>query len=335
MNQISAGWYPDPAAAPGTAAGLRWWDGQQWTDHVQQAPPAVPEAAPDPAPQAPLDPAPIEPTSAPDYGETQQGYGQQGYGEQGYGQQGYGEQGYGQQYGQGYGQQGYAEQGYGQQGYRQQYAQQGYDPAGSSPGTYPSAYPNAGYPNAFLGGVPSTPDGQPLASWWSRVGAAIIDGFLLLPMTLLASFPFLGPVFHSFTKYFDDTVAATEQGLPAPTQAEFMSDVMGPLLAISVIGLVVNLAYTFGFLRWRSATPGKMVLGLQVRLRDRPGKLSFATIGQRWVVQNVSTLLGLIPLVGSIGSLFSLLDSLWPLWDGKKQALHDKWAKTNVVRRVN
>ena len=28
------GWYPDPAGSPGT----RWWDGQGWTGHVQQAP---------------------------------------------------------------------------------------------------------------------------------------------------------------------------------------------------------------------------------------------------------------------------------------------------------
>jgi uncharacterized RDD family membrane protein YckC len=292
MNQISAGWYPDPAAVPGIPAGLRWWDGQQWTEHVQAAPQAAPEATPQPpAVQPPIEQAPT-------------GYGQQGVDP--YGQQ----PGFREQYGQNHGPQ-----------FGEQYP--------------PVSYPNAGYPNAYFAGVPSTPDGQPLAGWWSRVFATIIDGFLLLPITLLASFPFLGPVFDSFTKYIDDTVAATEQGLPAPTQTEFMSDVMGPLLAISVIGVLVNLIYTFGFLRWRSATPGKMVLGLQVRLRDQPGKLSFATIGQRWVVQNISTLVGLIPLVGSIGSLFGLLDSLWPLWDSKKQALHDKWAKTNVVRRIN
>jgi uncharacterized protein YxjI len=41
------GWYPDPAFRAGT----RWWDGQGWTEHAQQAaPPTSP--APGPPPQA-------------------------------------------------------------------------------------------------------------------------------------------------------------------------------------------------------------------------------------------------------------------------------------------
>jgi uncharacterized protein YxjI len=32
------GWYPDPAGGAGT----RWWDGQTWTEHVQQAAPSGP-----------------------------------------------------------------------------------------------------------------------------------------------------------------------------------------------------------------------------------------------------------------------------------------------------
>ena len=34
-NLPPAGWYPDPSGAQGT----RWWDGQRWTDHTQQATP--------------------------------------------------------------------------------------------------------------------------------------------------------------------------------------------------------------------------------------------------------------------------------------------------------
>jgi uncharacterized protein YxjI len=43
------GWYPDPAGSGGS----RWWDGQGWTDHVQQAAPPPPPPSPPPAPAPP------------------------------------------------------------------------------------------------------------------------------------------------------------------------------------------------------------------------------------------------------------------------------------------
>ena len=46
-----AGWYPD---STGT---VRWWDGEQWTEHQPPPPPtqAPPvEAAPEPAPSDPV-----------------------------------------------------------------------------------------------------------------------------------------------------------------------------------------------------------------------------------------------------------------------------------------
>jgi len=46
------GWYPDPAGGAGT----RWWDGQGWTEHVQQQappPPPPPPPAPGPSPSGP------------------------------------------------------------------------------------------------------------------------------------------------------------------------------------------------------------------------------------------------------------------------------------------
>src|SRR5690242_11872041 len=31
------GWYADPQSPPGYAPGVRWWDGQQWTDLAHPA----------------------------------------------------------------------------------------------------------------------------------------------------------------------------------------------------------------------------------------------------------------------------------------------------------
>ena len=49
------GWYPDPAGSGGT----RWWNGMDWTDHVQQAAPVPPP--PPPPPPAPMPPSPPPP----------------------------------------------------------------------------------------------------------------------------------------------------------------------------------------------------------------------------------------------------------------------------------
>jgi uncharacterized protein YxjI len=53
------GWYPDPA---GTGA-TRWWNGMEWTDHVQQAAPPPPPPPPPVQQQPP--PPPVVPQQAP------------------------------------------------------------------------------------------------------------------------------------------------------------------------------------------------------------------------------------------------------------------------------
>lgn len=240
MTQIPAGWYPDPDPDHPEPNGQRYWDGQQWTAHVQQ-----PEGQPAPT-----------------------GY---GYG----------------------------------------------------------AAPYAG----VQVGRATTPDGQELAGWWRRVGAYLIDGVLLGITTSIVAFPWVSQVTDAYGRFFSEVMDAASSGSgTVPDEAAFVEDLTGPLMTISVIALLVSLAYHVGFLRWKAATPGKLALGMRIRLREAPGPLSYATILKRWAGQNAYVVLNYLPIIGFLGGLYTILDHLWPLWDSRRQALHDKIASTNVVR---
>jgi uncharacterized RDD family membrane protein YckC len=199
-------------------------------------------------------------------------------------------------------------------------------PAYPSYPSYPS-YPAA--PGGVYGGAPTTPDGVPLAGWWWRVLAVIIDGIFLGVILAILSFPWFRDVFESYRDWFDE---AMDSGSSNPDTSQLQSDIAGPLAIISLISLALGFLYNVGFLMWKQATPGKLVLGLRVRLRERPGPMPIGTVLLRWVGQYGVGLLSLVPLAGCLTFVYTLLDYLWPLWDDKKQAIHDKIAKTNVVR---
>jgi uncharacterized RDD family membrane protein YckC len=99
-------------------------------------------------------------------------------------------------------------------------------------------------------------------------------------------------------------------------------------LILTSVTLAVGMLYHVGFLRWKSATPGKLICGLRVVPVDRgrdPGPLAWGSVLIRaaiWVLLGISSFLRLITLV----------DVLFPLWHPKRQALHDIAAKTQVVR---
>lgn len=196
-----------------------------------------------------------------------------------------------------------------------------------------SAYGQQPYSGApVYAGVATTPDGAILAGWWHRLGAYLIDGLILAVIVGALAFPFIRDVFTAFGDFFDEAMTAAENGTSTPSTTKFTADITGATIAIGAIGLAVNLVYTIGFLMWKQATPGKLAVGLRVRLRERPD-LPLPTICVRWLVQSfVPSALGQVPFFGFVFGLFGLLDGLWPLWDPKKQALHDKVAKTNVVR---
>ncbi|TDW19099.1 putative RDD family membrane protein YckC [Kribbella kalugense] len=290
-----AGWYDDPE----DPTQQRYWDGSVWTDQrrAQQGPP-------------PYEGQFGQPGRTPQYGGPAQ---------------------HGQVYGGG--QPGPTPYGQPNQPTQQQYGQPGQPPQqqyGQQQGQYPQYPQQAGY--GYPGQrVHATPDGQPLSGWWRRVFARIIDsiiaGIIGLPLT--------GYFYYQYSKvlwqYVKDTMDQASAGTPTTT-ATLPPEVYKWLIPAALIGYLVSFVYEYLFLTKKGATPGKMALNIAVRLRDVPGIPPGAAVAKRYGVIVLLSVVGVIPLIGTLAGFVALLNYLWPLWDDKKQALHDKVAGTNVVR---
>jgi uncharacterized RDD family membrane protein YckC len=200
-------------------------------------------------------------------------------------------------------------------------------------GTYGAPRVPAGSYGYAVKPPPTTPDGVPLAGWWQRVGALLIDWLIVSAVVAVVALPWIRDIWHTYRDFIDEVFRDTENGGRSTVDTtRVQEDIAGPAAVVGLISLAVQFCYHVGFLMWRQATPGKLAVGLRVRLRERPGRMPFSTVLLRWLGQFGIRVIGLVPLVGSVTGLYLLLDYLWPLWDDKKQAVHDKIAKTNVVR---
>lgn len=143
------------------------------------------------------------------------------------------------------------------------------------------------------------------------------------------------------------------------------------LFWLIVPSLVILVAYHVIFLRWKGATPGKLAVGLRVRSvapagrepsglesggyelagyestnrnqttdPSRPGWDGIVIrVTTQFLVAYVALALGfltgswvVLSLLLALATLYGLLDPLWATWDDKRQTLHDKMARTQVVK---
>jgi uncharacterized RDD family membrane protein YckC len=133
------------------------------------------------------------------------------------------------------------------------------------------------------------------AGFWIRVGATLIDTLLLSMVTVLLMLWVYGSLVYESEDIF-----------------------LGP--ADFLINVVFPLSGTILFWLYKSATPGKMALGLKIVNADDGGKL---TVGQC-----IGRYFAYIP---AIFVLF--IGILWVAFDEKKQGWHDKLAKTVVIKK--
>ena len=137
--------------------------------------------------------------------------------------------------------------------------------------------------------------GRPLAPWGHRLGAYLIDEVFIRIVALCAVFAL---------------------GL----RHQFGGRILWLLMAGAYYA-VLNGSET-------GQTFGKRVFGIQVRdATGEGGTIGVGRAGLRFVT------VGLFRIVPFFG-LFTLLDGLWPLWDPRRQALHDKIAGSVVVRVI-
>lgn len=164
--------------------------------------------------------------------------------------------------------------------------------------------------------IKTTADGVPLASWGKRFAAWVIDGLILAVVGGIISWA----ATPRLSELFSQMVTAAQAG-DQTRLVEIQNELTGPAVQFSLFLWLVATAYCLVFWTTIAQTPGKMALGISVRRAAEPGPLPLGTAVMR----------RLVPLAGQFVPFLSLLDGLWPLWDDKRQALHDKVASTQVV----
>jgi uncharacterized RDD family membrane protein YckC len=135
------------------------------------------------------------------------------------------------------------------------------------------------------------------AGFWVRGGASLIDSILIILVTLPIVYAIYGEDY-----FYSETML---QGT-----SDFIITYLLPFIA------------TILFWKYKSATPGKMAVKLQI-VDAKTGQPPTTT---QSIIRYLGYYVSLIPL---------FLGFFWVIWDSKKQGWHDKMAGTVVIRPQN
>ena len=142
---------------------------------------------------------------------------------------------------------------------------------------------------------------QELASWGRRLAALLVDGMILSAIVL-----------------------ATLVSAGVPLEDVNTTILEGSSLALILIFILPKAIYDTAMIGSRNQTFGKMALHIKVvDEADRVTPIGYGRAFTRWL--STAFLWALFTVPG-------VLDHLWPLRDGRRQTLHDKFAHSVVVR---
>ena len=143
-------------------------------------------------------------------------------------------------------------------------------------------------------------DEHQLASWGRRLAALLVD-IVVLGLAI--------------------AIALFAAGMPAGELRERVEN--GETLLVVILFLIPEAIYYTWMVGSRSQTIGKMVLGIKIVDAESRAPIGYPRAFRRWLSTAALRTLFWIP---------AIVDHLWPLRDGRNQALHDKFARSVVVR---
>jgi uncharacterized RDD family membrane protein YckC len=150
--------------------------------------------------------------------------------------------------------------------------------------------------------------GAPVAEWWQRAVALIIDGAVFWIPGWIFVLVVSTAVRTTQTNALGQTYRATS----------------GALVALLYLFVFVGYCAYYIVLNGgdKGQTLGKMALGIATRDESGQGPIGYGRAAGRFFIVVLFDVLCVIPL---------LLDYLSPLWDRRRQAWHDKVARSLVI----
>ncbi len=184
-------------------------------------------------------------------------------------------------------------------------------PAAAAPPPGPPAYPA---PGQAQGGYPPPSAEAQYASWGIRVGGYLIDFVIFAVVTVLLYLVFR----HTHAL---DVHLMAKRGTTRRRNISAVPFLIAGVLYVVYATLLCGSA--------RGQTVGMMAVGVRAVDDRTRGPLGYGRALVRALVEGVLRLLNLLFFL--LGLVW-VLDMLFPLWDKKRQTLHDKVAGSVVLR---
>jgi uncharacterized RDD family membrane protein YckC len=172
--------------------------------------------------------------------------------------------------------------------------------------------PNCGHPRNAAG-VMTVGQTTAYAEWWQRVVAYIVDGIIVfVPAWIIMLIASVGIARNS-------TVTTDQFGNTTINSGAF-GRIFVAFGIILLVGILYRVLLEGG---QRGQTVGKMAMKIAVKDAETGGSIGYGRAFVRWIVASILWIAFYLP---------GILDLLFPLWDPKKQTLHDKAVRSVVLQ---